>query len=630
MGDFAVKPIRSEEMRYRFLKTLLREVKALDLMVREGRFERDKLRIGAEQELCLIDEDGEPSLLGPEILADVEDEHFTSEIGRFNLEINLDPFELRSDCLRQTERQLLRLLSLGDGIASDHGTRFILAGILPSLTHRHLLRKNMTPEKRYYLLSDVMKQQRGDDFEIHIQGVDELMARLDTVLFEACNTSFQLHLQIPSEDYVDYYNWAQLISAPVLATAVNSPLLFGRELWMETRIALFQQSIDTRRSTNILRERQPRVYFGNRWLHGSVAELFKDHLTRFPLILANEPGEDALDVLHAGNAPKLRSLNLHNGTVYTWNRPCYGVSQNRAHLRIENRYLPAGPTVADEMANFAFWLGLMRAFPEEKRKFYEEMSFQVVKDNFYRAARYGLHTVFCWFGEEWDAGALIREKLLPLSRQGLQNSGINTADINRYLGIIEARVENRRNGAQWQIDNFRRLASAYGSGVATVALTQAIRHRQEDGTPVHSWPDIDSKRVYKLDTSRDKVCQFMSTDLYSVREQEPLGFVKSIMEWKNIRHLPVENAREKLIGLVTHTNLKNFREIPEEEWDLIPIREMMVKNLITVPPDTPISSASRLMKTYGIGCLPVVQDDKLLGLITDTDVKRIMGGNSES
>jgi len=628
MGDFAVKPIRSEKMRHRFLKTLLREVKALDLMVQEGRFEREKLRIGAEQELCLIDEDGEPSLLGPEILTDIDDPHFTSEIGRFNLEINLDPFELRSDCLRNTERQLLRLLSLGDGIASDHGARFVLSGILPSLTHRHLLRKNMTPEKRYYLLSDVMKQQRGADFEIHIQGVDELMARLDTVLFEACNTSFQLHLQIPSEDFVDYYNWAQLISAPVLATAVNSPLLFGRELWMETRIALFQQSIDTRRSTNILRERQPRVYFGNRWLHNSVSELFKDHITRFPLILANEAEEDALAVLHAGNAPKLRSLRLHNGTVYTWNRPCYGVSQNRAHLRIENRYLPAGPTVADGMANFAFWLGLMRGIPPEKRKFYQDMSFQAVKDNFYRAARYGLHTVFCWFGKEWDAGTLIREELLPMARKGLEQSGVNSTDIDRYLGIIEDRVGNRRNGAQWQIDNFRRLSADYGSGVATVALTQAIRNRQENGTPVHQWTNIDSRKVYTLDVSRDKVCQFMSTDLYSVREQEPLEFVKTIMDWKKIRHLPVEDAQDNLIGLVTHTNLRHFQEIPEEEWGSIPIREMMVKNLITVSPDTPISSAARLMKTYGVGCLPVVQDNKLLGLITDTDVKRIMGEES--
>lgn len=623
MGDLAVHSIQSEEMRRKFLKNLLKEARTLDFMVREGLFEKGKQRIGAEQELCLIDEEGEPALSALEVLESIGDVHFTTEIGRFNLEINLDPFELRSDCLRNTERQLVQLLSLGDGIASDHGVRFLLAGISPSLTHRHLIRENITPQDRYYLLNDVMRSQRGGDFEIHIQGVDELIARLDTVLYEGCNTSFQLHLQIPTEEYVDYYNWAQLISAPVLAAGVNSPLLFGRELWMETRIALFQQSIDTRRSTHILRERQPRVYFGNNWLKNSVAELFMDHISRFPIILAKEIEEDAMAVAKAGHAPELRALRLHNGTVYTWNRPCYGVEKDRAHLRIENRYLPSGPSVPDEMANFAFWLGLMLGMPERFRNFHKEIPFKVAKDNFYRAARYGLHSLICWFGKEWLPGDLIREELLPMAREGLNKYGINRSDADRYLNIIEMRVAKKINGAQWQINNFRRLSEAYGSGTATVALTQAIRNRQEKGVPVHEWPDIDVRRVYALDTSRDKVCQFMSTDLYSVTENEPLAFIKAIMEWKKIRHLPVEDEEDNLIGLVTHTNLNAFDAIPPDQWEQIPIRDMMVKELVTVAPDTPIKSAAQLMRTYGVGCLPVVQENKLLGMITDTDMRRL-------
>ncbi len=623
MGDFAVKSITSEQVRLDFLQRLLKEVAALDLMVREGAFERGKQRIGAEQELCLIDEDGEPSLAGPEILAAIGDPHYTSEIGRFNLEINLDPFELRSDCLRQTERQLRALLGIGDGIAWEHNTRFLMAGILPSLTHRHLVRENMTPVERYYLLSDVMKAQRGADFNIHIQGTDELMATLDSVLFEACNTSFQLHLQIAPEDYVEHYNWAQLIAAPVLAAAVNSPLLFGRELWMETRIALFQQSIDTRRSTNILRDRQPRVYFGNRWLQSSITELYKDHITRFPLIMVKEVDEDALEVVKAGRAPQLSALRLHNGTVYTWNRPCYGIGNGRAHLRIENRYLPAGPTVADEMANFAFWLGLMKGIPEQHRDFYKRFPFRLARGNFCRAARYGLHTVLCWFDKEWPADDLIRRELLPMARAGLARAGINRSDAERYLDIIEERVASGRNGAQWQVNNFRRLTDAYGAGVASVALTQAMRNRQDTSQPVHTWKDIDVRKVYAVDTNRDKVGHFMSTDLYVVRENEPLVLVKSIMGWKNIRHLPVENEDGDLIGLVTATNLHSIEQLPPDKWERVPISKVMVKELVTVTPETPISSADRLMRTYGVGCLPVVQGKKLLGLITDTDLKRL-------
>jgi len=623
MGDLAVKSITSEAMRLDFLQHLLHEVEALDLMIHENAFEQGKQRIGAEQELCLIDEDGEPSLAGPAILAAIDDPHYTTEIARFNLEINLDPFELRSDCLRQTERQLRALLGKGDGIAWEHNTRFLMAGIMPSLTHRHLVLENMTPVERYYLLSDVMKAQRGADFEVQIQGVDELMATLDSVMFEACNTSFQLHLQVAPEDYVEQYNWAQLIAAPVLAAAVNSPLLFGRELWMETRIALFQQSIDTRRSTNILRDRQPRVYFGNRWLQASVTELYKDHIARFPLIMVKEVDEDALAVVKAGGAPKLKALQLHNGTVYTWNRPCYGIGNGHAHLRIENRYIPAGPTVADEMANFAFWLGLMKGIPEHYREFYKRFPFRLARGNFCRAARYGLQTILCWLDKEWPADRLIREELLPIARAGLVRAGINRSDIDRYLHIIDERVATGKNGAHWQVQNFRRLADAYGAGVASVALTQSIRNRQDSGDPVHTWKDIDVRKVYTVDSQRDKVGHFMSTDLFVVRENEPLVFIKSIMNWKNIRHLPVENKDGDLVGLVTATNLHGIKQLPADKWERVPVSKVMVKELVTVTPETPIISADRLMRTYGVGCLPVVKGKKLLGLITDTDLKRL-------
>lgn len=622
MGELAVQPILNEEARQRFMQQLVSDIRALEKMLQGDFFERGRQRIGAEQEICLIDDEGWPSLVGPDILGLINDPHFTTEIARFNLEINLDPFELRSDCLRKTERQLLQLLGHGSGVASDVGARFLLTGILPSLQYRNLSREHMTPQTRYYVLDEVMRAHRRGDFEIRILGADELIASHPSMFFEGCTTSFQLHLQIDPEEYVEAYNWAQLISGPVLAAATNSPLLFGRELWAESRIALFQQSIDTRRSANCLRERQSRVYFGTRWLRDSIVDLFKEHAVRFPPLLTREIDDDTAGHLQAGRAPALTALRTHNGTVYTWNRPCYGVVDGRAHLRIECRYLPSGPTVADEMANFALWLGVMKGMPREYRGFYRHMNFKEARENFYRAAGHGLHALLCWFGQEKPAARLILEDLLPIARQGLEQTGINQGDIDRHLGLIERRVATYRTGSRWQTTNFRRLTERYGAGVAVVALTQAMRRRQESGQPVHAWPDIDTGRVYAIDGHRDRVGQFMRTDLYVVGEEEPLGFVKAIMEWKNIRHLPVEDDEGNLIGLVTATNLRAFGQQPED-WETVPIRQIMVRQLVTVTSDTPIKSAARVMTAYGVGCLPVVEGGKLLGMITDTDMKRL-------
>lgn len=618
-----MKSTQSTTERSAYLVQVLKDIKALDIMLREGLFERGKQRIGAEQELALIDDEGNPRMSGPDILRDVNDERVTTEIGKFNLEINLDPFEVRSDCLRNSERQLIEMLSLVANKASDHDSDVLLTGIVPTLTHLHLREDGMTPVDRYKILSDTMRAMRGRDFEIHIIGVDEMIASSPSILFEACNTSFQTHLQIDPDEFVDHYNWAQMISGPVLAASTNSPLLFGRELWMETRIALFQQSVDTRASISHLRERQSRVYFGNRWLRESVSEVFKEHLSRFPMVFTMTDAPDSLEALDRGELPKLKALRLHNGTVYTWNRICYGMSDGAPHLRIECRYLPAGPTVADEMANFAFWLGLLKGMPDEYRNLYEKTSFRNAKDNYYRAARVGLNTHFNWFDKKVSAERLVREALLPIAKKGLEKAQINDSDIDRYLSIIERRVAKQQTGAHWQVKNFRALRDAYGPSVAVHKLTQAMLERQQTSKPVHEWSDVDCKPIHvvNMEETIDKV---MSTDLFTVNENEPLALVKAIMEWRCIRHLPVENNEGKLVGVVTATNVRAFDSLTDsDEWEKLPIKQMMVKNLITIGADTPVKSAIHLMKNFGIGCLPVVRDDHIIGIFTDMDAARI-------
>ncbi len=632
MGELLVRAAKGQEDKNRFIKRLLNDIRAMDVMIRDDIFEKDRQRIGAEQELALITPDYSPSLDGPDLLEQIADPHFTTEIARYNLEINLDPFELRSDAFRLTERQLRQLLSLGQQRAKERDCGVLLTGILPTIRYRHLESSCMTPRVRYQVLSDGIRQMRGSNFEIHIEGVDEVIAGLDSVMFEGCNTSFQLHLQIAPEDFAAQYNWAQLIAGPVLSACTNSPLLFGRELWAETRIALFQQSIDTRSSTNHMREKQRRVRFGSTWIHSSVSELFKEQLSRFPLILTTDIEDDAMSQLQNGQIPKLKALQLHNGTVYTWNRPCYGISDTGyPHLRIENRYIPAGPTVADEMANFAFWVGLMKAMPEEYRHLPGQIPFSNLVDNFYRAARTGLDTVFDWFGRAVPAQQLLLETLLPLARSGLEKARINESDIDRYLGIIEARVSARKCGARWQINNYRRLRDRYGTGVALTELTRGIYERQQTSEPVHTWSEIDASHVYAINLEKDPVYKIMTTDLFTVREDEPLAFVKALMTWQKIRHLPVENLEGTLIGLVTASDVHRYESTQRNNngWAYRPIRSFMVDKLITVPPEMPVNEAIQLMREHDITCLPVVHHHQMIGLVTDTDLKKLKQAETE-
>ena len=238
--------INDKETRLEFIKHLLSDIKALELLVEQGLIESNIQRIGAEQEFCLVTDNWRPSKKGADILEAIDDSHFTTELARYNLEINLDPFELQGDCFSRVEHQLKTLLAKAKEAANKYDNKVVLTGILPTISKIELEFDYMTPQPRYWAMNKMMKAHKGTDFELRLRGVDELSIIHDTVLFEACNTSFQMHLQISPEDFIASYNWAMAISGPVLGICANSPLLLGRELWSENRIALFQQSIETR------------------------------------------------------------------------------------------------------------------------------------------------------------------------------------------------------------------------------------------------------------------------------------------------------------------------------------------------------------------------------------------------
>jgi CBS domain-containing protein len=611
MGDFRVREIRSDQERNQFYHQALRDLEAFEHMLREGLIIDADQTIGAEQELCLIDAMGEPSASSLPFLQKIDDGHYTNELAQYNLEINLDPMSLQGNCFSNMEQHLLELLQKGQTVASEQDARIFMTGILPSLHYRHLDFRYMTPEPRYRTLSNELLKMRGGHFEIYLQGVDDFNSSLNSVLFEACNTSFQTHLQIRPKHFVSLHNWSQMIAGPVLAFATNSPLLFGKELWAENRIPLFKQSLDTRSSKNHARVNLSRVYFGRDWLRSGPAELWKNDIMRFPAVLWGEGEPDALEELRAGRIPSLRSIRLHNGTTYTWNRLCYGVHQNQAHIRIECRYLPAGPTTVDEIANFALWVGLMKGLQEEDYNFWKEVDFSVAKSNFIHAARNGSDCIFEWFGQRVSAQSLLLDTLLPMAASGLEQAGVADSDIRKYLGIIEQRALSMASGSNWLVEQKRLLSKKHKPSVVARLLVQESAERQAENIPVHRWTPVQSVNPSPALRAEDK----MNSEIISVNESTSLCLAGEVMRWRNIHQLIVEDHQENLIGILTDGLVQEGLDAGASTC-----HEAMSPVLVSVRPETELSTCRQIMQANKIRYLIVMENQQLVGILTENDL----------
>jgi CBS domain-containing protein len=628
MGEQDVREhSRQDEIRV-FLKHLLQDVRALEHMLDNDMFEVGTRRIGAEQELFLVDDDWRPAPIATEVLAEIDDPHFTTELARFNLEFNLDPLVFGGDCLSVMEHNTVTLLEKARQAARRCGGDVVLTGILPTITKSDLELENMTPNPRYLALNDAMTALRGDDYEFYLKGVDELHLRHDSIMVEACNTSFQVHFQVAPDEFARIYNVAQAVTAPVLAAAVNSPLLFGKRLWRETRVGLFQQSIDTRRSTHHMREQIPRVSFGRRWIKDSVLEIFQEDIARFRTLLSTEVDGDPFEALERGEAPTLKALRLHNSTVYRWNRVCYGISDGKPHLRIENRVLPSGPSVRDELANAAFWFGLMSGVLAEFEDITEAMNFDDVRSNFSAAAQNGLNAQLAWVGGRHEpAGSLILETMLPLAREGLRVSGVDEADVDLYLGTIEERVQAEVSGAQWQLASLEAFGRKGPLSERLSAITAAIANRQASNQPVHYWElaHLDEGGGWKQNYLSVEHC--MDTDLVTVGEDEPVDLVANLMVWNNIRHVLVEDADHRLVGLVSQRALLRLVGTyhPEQMEGPLAVSNVMTRNPVTVTPETSTVDAIELMRRNRWSCLPVIKNDALVGVLNETQLMAIAG-----
>src|SRR3954469_23427595 len=488
MGEEVEQQSFTREDRTRYRKKVRASLDVFERMLAEARFDADNPATGMEIELNLVDEHNDPALCSIEVLEALGDPDFQTELGRFNLEINVAPKRRPEQGVMACGEGVRNSLNAAEAVANDVGAHMVMVGILPTLTERHLDREVLSTNPRYQLLSDEIPAARGEDIVLDIRGPERLRVTADSIAPEAACTSTQLHVQVSPDDFSSYWNASQAISSAQLVVGANSPYLLSRELWQETRIGLFEQATDTRAEELKAQGVRPRVWFGERWIT-SIFDLFEENARYFGALLPLCDPEDPWETLERGDVPRLGELRLHNGTIYRWNRPIYDVVRGQPHLRVENRVLPAGPTVVDTIANAAFYYGVVRVLASEDRPLWTQMSFSAAEENFHAGARDGIEARVYWPGlGEVPAAELVVRRLLPMAHEGLDRWGVDAADRDRLLGIVQRRCIEGRNGPSWQADTFHRLYERLDRLEALREMTVRYRELMHSNDPVHTWP----------------------------------------------------------------------------------------------------------------------------------------------
>jgi CBS domain-containing protein/gamma-glutamylcysteine synthetase len=611
------------ERQREFMSAILADLRALERMIVEDRFDKGVRRIGAEQEMFLIDDHWRPTRGVLKLIERLRDPHYTTELGQFQIEANCDAQELVGDGISKMHAQLDDLVDRARAVAGELGMGVVLMGILPTMRKSDLGLDNMVPSARYMHLNKIITALRGGKFQFSIKGLDELIIDHDSVMLEACNSSFQVHLQVTPAEFARFYNIAQVVLGPVMSISTNSPIVFDRRLWAETRIALFRQAVDSRNKTHHIRETEARVSFGTRWVRQSVLEIFREDIARFRALVGTDLDEDPMKMLDRGEIPQLKALRLHNGSIYRWNRACFGITEGKPHLRIENRVMPAGPSTLDEMANAAFWVGLMVEIGAREEDITKRIDHDQAASNFYTAAREGIGSGFVWLDhQEISARELVLERLLPLAEAGLHRQGIQPDDIKRYLGVIDERVRTGRTGARWQLSSWNSLRDRSTPTERATALVAATAQRQLTRRPVSDW---ERARLDEANTSKGtyaRVENYMTTDLFTVHADDAIEMVANLMIWERIRHVAVEDSDHQLVGLVTQRAVLRF-VLGGGSTLRTPVSSIMKLEVATVGPETSTVEALRLMRRLQVACLPVVQSGRLVGIVTDADFLEI-------
>jgi gamma-glutamyl:cysteine ligase YbdK (ATP-grasp superfamily) len=458
----------------RFQSRLREETDLLRRWFAEARFSAGRPVAGFELEVWLVDGQGQPAPVNEGFLARLGDPLVVRELAQFNVEINSTPRLLTAGVLRLMRHELEQVWARCRDCAHDLGADLLMIGILPTVTESALNLAHMSPLARYRALNEqILRLRRGEPVVLDIQGRDHLVTTHRDVMLESAATSLQMHLQVPQAEAVRFYNAAQIVSAPMVAVAANAAYLFGMDLWDDTRIPLFEQSIAVPGLRNGSPPAVPRVTFGSGYALESLWECYLENLERYAVLLPMVFDSDSSEFHH---------VRLHNGTIWRWNRPLIGVDEAGPHLRIEHRVASAGPSIADVVANIAFYYGLVHALAEDSPAPETRLPFPRARANFYHAARHGLDAPVTWLnGREVALRSLVLEELIPMARESLQALGVDGGDVASYLGIMEERLRSGRTGAAWQ----RGFVARHGPDMQ--ALVSAYSDHQRSGRPVHEW-----------------------------------------------------------------------------------------------------------------------------------------------
>lgn len=349
-----------------------------------------------------------------------------------------------------------------------------MIGTLPTLQTTDLNLANMSDRNRYRALNEQILKSRGKPVHLDIIGEEHLKLDHHDVMMEAATTSFQIHFQVPAQIAHHYYNASVIASAFMVGVSANAPFVFGRHLWSESRIPLFEQAIETGGYAGAVHGPLKRVSFGTGFAKHSILECFTENLEHFPVLLP--------ECLECREDP-FAHLKLHNGTIWRWNRPLIGMSADgRLHIRIEHRTPASGPSVVDAIANMALYYGLTKSLCDDIVESGLPLTFSQAKDNFYQAARYGLDAPLVWKDDQkhrlhW----LLQHQFIDRALKGLESLGLDRKDSEDYLEIIRQRVNNRQTGSQWQ-QNF---ISKHGKDF-TLMTKQYLEH-QKSNLPVSEW-----------------------------------------------------------------------------------------------------------------------------------------------
>jgi hypothetical protein len=495
VGDEVTQTVYSREHRLLYRRKVQLSLDVFETMLAHSDFEFGRPLTGMEIECNLVDADYQPAMTNQDVLVSIADPAFQTELGAYNIEFNVPPRPLGGRSSVELEDEVRASLNAAETKANSDGAHIVMIGILPTLMPEHLSAGWMSESTRYQALNDSIFTARGEDIMIDISGPERLSLQSTSIAPESACTSMQLHLQVSPAEFAQNWNAAQVLAGPQLALGANSPYFYGHELWAETRIELFAQATDTRPEELKAQGVRPRVWFGERWIT-SIFDLFEENVRYFPSLLPEVSDEDPVAELAAGRTPTLPELRLHNGTIYRWNRPVYDVVDGRPHLRVENRVLPAGPTVVDMLANSAFYYGALRALSEEDRPIWSQLSFAAAERNFTSAARAGMNARLYWPGRgDVTPDELVLRELLPLAHEGLERWGVASDVRDRYLGVIEGRAKSGRNGSVWQVETVRALQErGLARPQALAEMLQLYCERMHSNEPVHTWDGPERRR----------------------------------------------------------------------------------------------------------------------------------------